>query len=545
MGLLQPSDRLAQWVGLEQTFGWEQPTAAKTRLAARYFRKEVTLPKTIRRATAYVCGLGLYELHLNGARIGTQVLAPGPTEFNKRVFYNTYDVTDQLHTGANALGITLGNGRFFRMRLNHPGLPETTHYGLPRFWLQLEITYTDGTKQTVLSDPTWKVTANGPILANNEYDGEDYDATKELTNWSQTGYNDSGWLTAQAVTAPTSRLESQPNPPIRIMQTLKPRSIQLLRPGVYIMDMGQNMTGWIRLSVTGARGTQLTLRFGEILKGDSYLYIDNLRSAQATDHYTLRGGTTEVWEPRFTYHGFRFVELSGFPSPPTVEQFDGCVIYDDMASTGQLTTSNTVLNQIIQNADWGIKGNYRGMPTDCPQRDERHGWLGDRTTGAMGESFLYNNQALYAKWLGDIEDAQTDEGSIPDVAPSYWKVYTNNITWPAAYASIANMLYDQFGDDAPIRAHYASMKRWIQYIDRFQHEYNYFQDEYGDWAVPPGRPQHNPYPGPKPKNIRFRTRLYALLPHSEAAEKICYPLGNDTDRAWFAERAGFVKNAFK
>ncbi|GEM_PF-195983 len=544
MGLMQPGDRHAQWIGLERTFDWDQPTANRTRLSARYFRKETQLAKPIRQATAYICGLGLYELHLNGQRIGTQVLAPGPTEYNKRVFYNTFDVTAQLHQGVNALGITLGNGHFFRMRLNQSGLPETTHYGLPRLWFQLEVTYTDGSKQTIISDTSWKVTADGPIRANNEYDGEEYDATRELTNWHQPGYDDSGWLAAESVTAPASRLESQVNPPIRIMETLRPRSIRQLRDGVYIMDMGQNMTGWVRMRVTGSRGSRLTMRFAETLAGDGSLYTENLRSAQQTDVYTLRGNGAETWEPRFTVHGFRYVELSGFSTMPAADQFDGCVIYDEMAHHGQFTSSNSLLNQIVATADWGIKGNYQGIPTDCPQRDERLGWLGDRTTGAQGESFLYDNQALYAKWLGDIEDAQSDQGSIPDVAPSYWKTYTDNITWPAAYASIANMLYDQYGDDGPIRAHYASMKRWIQYIDKYQQNYNYWKDEYGDWAVPPEAPEVIITQDPTrktPGDVLGSTHYFRIL---KLLERFATITGNDADRAWFAERAGLVKDAF-
>ncbi|PRY45541.1 alpha-L-rhamnosidase [Spirosoma oryzae] len=544
MGLMQASDRTAQWIGLEQTFPWDQPTANRTRLSARYFRKETQLTKPIRQATAYICGLGLYELHLNGQRIGTQVLAPGPTEYNKRVFYNTFDVTAQLHQGTNALGITLGNGHFFRMRLNQWALPETTHYGLPRCWMQLEVTYTDGTKQTIITDTSWKVTADGPIRANNEYDGEDYDATRELTNWHQPGFNDSSWLAAESVSAPASRLESQINPPIRIMETLRPRAIRSLPNGTYVVDMGQNITGWLRIRVAGARGTRLTMRFGELVNGDGSVYQENLRSALQTDTYVLKGEGTEVWEPRFTYHGFRYVEITGLTTPPTVAQFDGCVIYDEMAHSGTFSSSNPVLNQIVTNADWGIKGNYRGMPTDCSQRDERLGWLGDRTTGAQGESFLFDNQSLYAKWLQDIEDAQTDEGSIPDVAPSYWKLYTDNATWPAAYATIAAMLYDQYGDDRPIRAHYASMKRWIQYIDRYQQDYNYWKDEYGDWAVPPESPEIIITQDPTrktPFDVLGSTHYYRIL---TLLERFATITGNDADRVWFAERARLVRDAF-
>lgn len=202
----------------------------------------------------------------------------------------------------------------------------------------------------------------------------------------------------------------------------------------------------------------MSLRFSENLKEDGSLYLDNLRSAKVTDTYTLKGDGDESWEPSFTYHGFRYVEIAGYPGIPTVNDFEGKVIYDEMAVTGTFQTSDTTINRIYKNAYWGIRSNYRGMPTDCPQRDERLGWLGDRAVGSLGESFVFDNNNLYTKWLVDIEDAQKDNGSVPDVVPNYWNLYTDNITWPSAYILIADMLYKQYGNSEPIRKHYTSMK---------------------------------------------------------------------------------------
>ncbi|RRB00761.1 family 78 glycoside hydrolase catalytic domain [Larkinella rosea] len=544
MGLLQSSDWSAQWIGLDQAFEWDAPKAVNTRLSARYFRKQATFAKAIKQATAYISGLGLYELSLNGQKVGDAVLAPGPTEYDKRVLYNTYDVTSYLQTGENAVGVTLGNGRYFGMRVGLPKTPATTHYGYPKLRLQIEITYADGTTEKVVSDASWKVTADGPIRANNEFDGEEYDATRELTNWDKTGYDASSWLSAPIVSAPASRVESQTNPPIRVTQNLTPVSVRQLEPGKFIFDMGQNIVGWARLKVQGTRGTQVTMRFAEVLQSDGNLMTENLRSAEQKDIYTLKGGGEEIWEPRFTYHGFRYIEMTGFPGTPTTQTLEGRIVHDDLPQTGSMTTSNDMLNRIYNNAFWSVRGNYRGMPTDCPQRDERQGWLGDRATVSTGESFMYGNQGLYAKWLDDIESAQKSDGGIPDVVPTYWKYATPSVTWPSAYVLIANMLYEQFGDDEPIRKHYSSMKKWVTYLEKYSENYIQQADEYADWSLPPESMSLTKSEDPtrKTDGRLLNTAYYYYM--LKLMERFAVLTGNEGDRAGFSSRAALVRTAF-
>jgi alpha-L-rhamnosidase len=277
--------------------------------------------------------------------------------------------------------------------------------------------------------------------------------------------------------------------PMKIMTRITPRSLTELTPGTYILDMGQNMAGWLQLKVKGKRGDRITLRYAETLQSNGNLYTANLRDAKATDIYTLDGQGPEVWHPVFVFHGFRYVAITGYPGTPVLSDFEGQVVYDDFATIGRLETSNTLLNHILRNAWWGINANYKGMPIDCPQRNERMPWLGDRATGSLGESYLFDNENLYAKWLDDIEEAQRPDGALPDVAPAYWNYYSDNMTWPGTYILIAQMLYRQFGDEEPIRRHYASMKKWLHYMsDKYEHDGLMTKDKYGDWCVPPESP---------------------------------------------------------
>jgi alpha-L-rhamnosidase len=489
MGLLQPSDWRAKWIGLDRAFPWDS-VSRFARLSARFFRREISAPKKIKKATVYIAGLGLYELYVNGKKIGDQVLAPSPTDYSKTVHYNTFDVTEALKKGKNTIGTVLGNGRFFTMRQNYK--PQKWHnFGFPKMIFQLEIQYEDGSSEIVGSDKTWKVTADGPIRTDNEYDGEEYDGTKELTGWDNNDYDDSKWLKVQLVKAPTGSLVAQMNPNMKVMDRVKPIGLKQLAKGKYILDMGQNMAGWLKMNVRGPKGTVIILKYAESLKANGELYTANLRDAKVTDVYTLKGGEVETWSPRFVFHGFRYVEIDGYPGVPKLDDFVGEVIYDDMKTTGSLETSNDIINQVHRNAYWGIRSNYKGMPIDCPQRNERQPWLGDRTTGAYGESFIFDNSKLYSKWLDDIADAQTAEGSIPDVAPNFWYYYKDNMTWPGAYLTIADMLYRQYGDNKPIYKHYASMKKWIGYMKSkyLTSSYIMTKDSYGDWCVPPESPE--------------------------------------------------------
>jgi alpha-L-rhamnosidase len=487
-GLLNPADWKARWIGYDNGFPWDS-VSKFSRLSARYYRKQFNIGNGIKRATVYIVGLGHYELYVNGQTIGDQVLAEPPTDYTQSVLYSTFDVTNTIKQGANVIGTVLGNGRFFTMRPKYKP-KKIKEFGFPKMLLQLEIEYNNGTKQVIISDDSWKFTADGPIRTNNEYDGEEYDATKEFAGWDNTGFNDSKWLKAQLVQSPGGKVEAQMNEPIKVMATVKPLSITQLKPGTWIMDMGQNMAGWVQMQVKGNRGDKVTLRYAETLKPDGSLYVANLRDAKVTDIYTLKGGDTETWHPVFVFHGFRYVEISGYPGKPKLTDFEGQVVYDDMATIGHFETSNPLINQIYKNAYWGILSNYKGMPIDCPQRNERMPWLGDRATGSLGESFVFANGNLYAKWLDDIAQSQKPDGSIPDVAPAYWNYYSDNMTWPGTYILVANMLYNQFANKAPIEKHYASMKKWMDYMrQKYMVGYIETKDKYGDWCVPPESPE--------------------------------------------------------
>ncbi|HEY4108820.1 glycoside hydrolase family 78 protein [Puia sp.] len=487
MGLLEAGDWKAKWIGYDNGFPWDS-VSKFSRLSARYFRKEFKEPSPIKRATLYIAGLGHYLVAINGQPVGDQVLAESPTDYTKSVKYNSFDVTAALRAGANAIGVTLGNGRFFTMRPKYKP-QKIKEFGFPKLLLQLDVEDNKGHHRTIVSDDSWRFTADGPIRTNNEYDGEEYDATKEFPGWTNPGFDDSRWLKPQYSPPPGGRLSAQMNEPIRVMMTVTPVSIKPLNASTYILDMGQNMAGWLQLTARGSRGRKIVLRFAETLQPDGDLYTANLRDAKATDSYTLKGEGEETWHPVFVFHGFRYVSITGYPGTPDPKDFEGQVVYDDLPTIGHIETSDTLLNHIIKNAWWGINANYKGMPVDCPQRNERMPWLGDRATGSLGESYLFANENLYAKWLEDIEESQKPTGSLPDVAPAYWNYYSDNMTWPGTYILIADMLYNQFGDSRPIQKHYASMQRWLHYMSaRYEHDGIMTKDKYGDWCVPPESP---------------------------------------------------------
>jgi alpha-L-rhamnosidase len=544
MGFLNYSDWDSRWIGFDRSFSWDKEDKF-SRLSARYFRKEFTATKNIKQSTVYIIGLGLYELYINGQKIGDQVLAPTPTDYTKNVKYNVFDVTKNIKQGRNVIGNILGNGRFYTMRQAEKPYKIKT-FGYPKMLLQLEVEYTDGTKYIVKTDDTWKGTPDGPIRTNNEYDGEEYDARKEMPGWNTVGFNDSQWLKAEYVQEPSGEFEAQMNKNMKVMETIKPVSIKKLRQGVFIMDMGQNMVGWIKMKVNGKIGNKVTLRFAEILNKDGELATANLRDAKVTDAYTLKGGAEETFEPSFVYHGFRFVEITGFPGQPIITNFVGKVVYDEMKVLGHFETSNTVINQIYKNAYWSINGNYKGMPVDCPQRNERQPWLGDRSTGSYGESFVFDNELLYAKWLDDIQHAQRADGSIPDVAPAFWRYYSDNMTWCGTYLFVAEMLYRQFGDTQSIVKHYPYMKKWLQYMQENYMNENYIltKDSYGDWCTPPatieegrGKSADKKYPS---KLISTAYHYYYL----QLMQHFAKLTGNEADIEGFASLSNKVKNAF-
>ncbi len=482
-GFFKNLDWKAKWIGLDKGVGDDKTEGRFRELSARMLRHEFEINKKVKSATVFISGLGLFELYLNGDKIGDQVLSPALTEYNKRTYYITFDVTKNLKSSKNAIGVILGNGRYFAPRGIEP--KQTRTYGFPKLICQLEIIFEDGTTKRIVTNETWKLTTNGPIRKNNEFDGEYYDARLEFDNWFEPNFDDSKWMNAQLVEKPGEKFEAQPNESIKIVEVLNPISIKEHEPGVFIFDMGQNMVGWVEVFVKGNRGDTITLKFAEKLKDDGKLSLANLRSAKVTDTYILKGDGEESWEPKFTYHGFRFVEMKGYPGVPTLSSIKGKVIHDNLDLTGSFSSSNSLINNIYKNAFWSIRGNYRSIPTDCPQRDERQAWLGDRSVGSIGESFIFNVSNFYNKWLNDIKDAQLKSGSLPNIAPTYWPRYSDNTTWPGTYLFISEMLYNQYGDVRTIQTHYPNMQKWIKHMSHYLVNGIMPKDKYGDWCVPP------------------------------------------------------------
>ncbi len=497
ISLLNQDDWVANWIGHEFE---DDVLTGHTRVAARYLRKDFSLNDEVSEARLYVSGMGMYSAYLNGREIAPEeLLKPTLSWFPKRVYFNTFDVTEMLNEGENAIGVILEGGRYTAIRhdLNSPngwdGPEHVPHFGTPRLILQLEVTYKNGSKALIVSDETWKITNRGPIRTANEYDGETYDENFDLGDWNQAGYDDTNWLQAELVETPEGQLSAQPNPNITVMEKLKP--IAMFQKGdKWYLDMGQNMVGFINIKVCGQQpGDQITMCFAELLTPDSLLYTANLRGAECTDRYIVTNNAKPTtsnsqlnWHPMFVYHGFRYVEISGLRETPNLDDFEGWVIYDEMPVTGSFETSNEIINAVYHNVFWGIRGNYRSMPTDCPQRDERMGWTGDHTTGCFGESYVFNNHQLYAKWLTDAEDSQWENGSLPNVIPPYWRGYTDNMTWPGAVVTATEMLYDRFGDMEPIRQHYNALKKWMLHMkDNYITGGIMRRDTYGDWCMPP------------------------------------------------------------
>lgn len=509
IGLLNESKWSGQWIGLEGLQPGEQ-TGLHSRLAARYLRREFTVKKNVRRATAYIAGLGLYELYINGERVGeNQMLQPVPSDYRKTIYYNTFDVTNSLRNDDNrvklpfhkphqvAVGVILGNGRFFPMRQEKAY--KSPVFGFPKCRMNIIVEYEDGTQETWSTDTKWKMTINGPIRSNNEYDGEEYDARLECNlangdggnaaDWTFPGFDDSKWKTVQRVAIPDGILRAQMTEGMTVEKRLQPVACDRVSTNqsreCVIVDFGQNMAGFVSMKVRGAKGDTIVIRYAEKLSAPDTLYTANLRNALSHDIYVCNGNEQgREWHGRFAYHGFRYIEVTGLKGA-TANDFEALVVSDRMATTGQLTTSDTILNKVLKNAWWGIKSNYKGMPVDCPQRNERQPWLGDRTVGSLGESFLFNNERLYTKWMRDVCESQRD-GVFCDVAPAFWNYYNDDITWPAALPFGCEMLYRQYGNFQPIIESYPHLKRWLQHVfENYEQDGIITNDKYGDWCVPP------------------------------------------------------------
>ena len=542
VGLLYEADWQGRWIGLDRKMSWDEETE-HSRLSARYLRKEFELDKQVAKATLYICGLGMYEAFINGKRIGDQVLAPAPTDYRRTVLYNAFDVT-QLLDKNNAIGVILGNGRYYTMQQDKKPY-KITRFGYPTLRVNLIVEFTDGSKKTISSDEKWKLSPDGAIRSNNEYDGETYDANKEFSNWTNIGFDDSQWMNAERTAIPLGTLRGAMAPNMKVICQLEPKSLTH-KDGKLVLDMGQNMAGWLNVRIANLQqGDSIVIRYAERLDSTGNIWVENFRHAQSTDRYFANGKEQCLWwHPTFVYHGFRYAEISGLANAK-IEDFIGEVVSDEMAETGHFVSTDTILNKVYRNAVWGVLSNYKGMPVDCPQRDERQPWLGDRTRGCYGEAFIYDNNALYTKWVRDITEAQREDGCIPDVAPAFWNYYSDNVTWPAALPFSLDMLMKQYGDDAPMRKYYPNVKRWLEHL-KYQYQKNGLieKDRYGDWCVPPEREEliHSEDPARITDGTLISTAYYFYICQMMSTYAKAQNLHEDAK--WFEHEAQISKDAF-
>jgi len=495
MGLLRPEDWQAQWISFRDASVLHTNRGQLHLPPARHYRREFQAAKPIRRAMIYASALGLYELELNGQRVGDAFFTPGWTDYRRRVYYQAYDVTSQVRRGANALGATVADGWYagyvaYGLLVGYgPHKTGRNIYGkTPALLAQLEIEYTDGSREVIATDANWRTTDAGPIREADFLMGEFYDAHRELPGWSRPGFDDRGWTPAiraeenGSLKAPfyegdkkvsekefgfirPARMEAYPAPPVRHIQELKPVAVTEPKPGVYIFNLGQNFAGNVRLKVRGPAGTKITLRYGEMLHPDGRLMTENLRKARATDYYLLKGDPKgEVWTPRFTFHGFQYVEVTGYPGKPGVEAITGLVMHSDTPLTSGFECSDPMANRLFQNIVWTQRANFLELPTDCPQRDEREGWMGDAQIYASTATYNADVAAFFNKWLREVEEAQLPGGAYPDYCPwpfQHGKAFA--AAWTDAGIIVPYTIWKVYGDTRLIERLWPSMTRFMDW----------------------------------------------------------------------------------
>lgn len=529
MGLLNPDDWKGRWIEGKSygEFAFSDPVQGTTKMPYGYLlRKEFSIEKDMAQARVYVTGLGYYELRINGEKIGDSVLDPGWTDYKKRVLYSTYDVGKYLRKGKNAVGIMLGNGRYVK----------AYGYGPPKTILQLNVGFTDGASKSIITDESWKA-GQGPITENSIYNGEVYDARLEEPGWDAADYDDSDWNSARIADEPGGKLVSQASfPPIKISKIIQSIEITNPEPEVYIYDFGQNFTGWVRLCLSGGRGSRVKLRYAELLHEDGMLNVVPNRGAKATDAYILKGEGQEVYEPRFTYHGFRYVEVTGFPGTPTLESIEGRVVHSAVEPMGGFICSNSLINSIHKNVLWGQLSNLMSVPTDCPQRDERMGWMGDAQLVAEEAIYNFGMAGFYIKWLQDIGDSQAEDGSVPDVVPAYWNIYPADPVWGTACVVIPWYLYQYYGDRRILEKHYSGIKKWVDFLSSKAVNHILSYSKYGDWC-PPAHIKPVDTPGELTSSWYYYHDTLIL-------SKIAHILGKSAEAKKYSQLSSKIKEAF-
>lgn len=537
-GLLSPSEWKAQWIEFNEDTGRYIP--------APYFRKEFDVSKKIVKATIYATAHGLYELYLNGEKVGDQVFTPGWTTYGHRLQYQVYDVTKQVQNGKNAIGAILGDGWY------RGSLAWSDNWGIYGkklgLFAQMRIDYSDGTSSLLVTDDSWKATNDGPIIKNGIYYGENYDATKNLTGWNKTGYNDSNWKKV-SIGNYDFKLVASEGAEIRKIEEIKPVKIFKSPSGRLLVDMGQNMVGRVRLKVNGPKGTEITIHHAEVLDKNGEFYTENLRAAECELKYTLAGTGEEIYEPRFTFMGFRFLEVIGFPGTLTADNITGVVIHSDMQPTSHYESSDSLLNQLQHNIIWGQKGNFLDVPTDCPQRDERLGWTGDAQAFFRTAAFNYDVAAFFTKWMKDVALDQRKAGEIPFVIPDVLnpqgsETANNSAGWGDVATIIPWTMYQVYGDKDHLATQYPSMKAWVEYIRKKSGDEMIWKggSVFGDWlffhpfvndhTAPDGHTEHD--------FIATAFYAYSVSIVAEAARV----LGKTDDARFYDELFNKIKQVF-
>lgn len=491
MGLLHEGDwGEAKWIGdaTPAPEGYEP-------LPAPLLRKTFACGgsgEKVRCATVYVTALGLYELRINGRRVGDHLLAPEWTDYHKRIQYQAYDVTGLIRAGENAVGLMLGDG-WYAGKVGLAGIvpngPPRAIYGRqPRALLRLEVEMADGATLAVVSDGTWQGTLEGPVRAADLLDGETYDARREIEGWDTVECRGGAWAPVRVFDAPPGRLAAQPNEPIRVTREIRPVAVSEPKPGVHVFDLGQNMVGWCRLTARGTAGTTVTLRHAEVLNPDGTIYTANLRGAAQTDRYTFHGGGgEETYEPRFTYHGFRYVEVAGLSEKPGLDALTGRVLHSAAREVGAFECSEPLLNKLWQNILWTQRANLHSTPTDCPQRDERCGWMGDILAFAPTACFNMDMAAFFTKWIPDTRDAQAADGRFADFSPQPFDPnarFSGVPAWGDAGVFVPWTAYQHYGDLRLLAEQYDAATRWVEFIRAKNPDLlwtNARGNDYGDW----------------------------------------------------------------
>lgn len=532
MGLLQNDLWKADWI----TLGSEPDVVGSK--PCQYFRKDFSVSKKVKSARVYITSLGLYQLFLNGQKVSSDLFTPGWTSYNKRIQYQTYDVTSQLQA-KNAIGAIVGDGWY---RGNIGWGNANGYYGHKAALLaQLRIEYTDGTSELIKTDTDWKV-ANGPIRASDIYNGETYDARLEMPGWNKVGFNDSKWEAASVLDHTKSTLIAPQGDAVKITEEIKPVKTLTTPKGEVVFDMGQNMVGWVKLNVSGNKGDTITLKFAEVLDKEGNFYTANLRAAKATDHFVLNGIGEETFEPHFTFHGFRYVQLIGYKQEPKLDMITGEVIHSDMTPTGSFTCSNPMINQLQHNIQWGQKGNFLDVPTDCPQRDERLGWTGDAQVFSMTAAYNFDVAAFYTKWLGDVSADQLPDGKLPHVIPDVLKGSGGATAWADASVIVPWTTYLTYGDKRILEVQYPSMKAWIDYMKgRAGDKLLWTGDEhFGDWLA--FATTSSSYPGATTNKDLIATAYYSYS--SGILSKVAAILGKTDDAKFYGDLSENIKKAF-